>query len=419
MTASAQSAKKPMLTVRQALDFLLAAAQQVAGVEQVPTLAANGRVLAADQVATLTVPAVDNTQMDGYAVRAADCAGGNARLRVAQRIPAGSVGGFLEPGTAARIFTGAPMPEGADAVVMQEQCEPDGDHVLVRHAPLPGEWNRRAGEDVREGDVILAAGTRLRGQELGLAASIGLAALPVRRRVRVAVFFTGDELAMPGEPLAAGAIYNSNRFVLRGLLEDLGCEFTDYGIVPDSLQATRDTLREAARGHDLIVTSGGVSVGEEDHIKPAVEAEGSLNLWQIAVKPGKPLAFGAIRREPLGDADAGSAHFLGLPGNPVSSFITFLLFVRPFLLRLQGVRGPVEPRPLPMRADFDWPRPDRRNEFLRVRINEAGGLDLFPNQGSGVLTSTVWADGVVDNPPGQAIARGDAVRFIPFSSLQG
>jgi molybdopterin molybdotransferase len=229
------------------------------------------------------------------------------------------------------------------------------------------------------------------------------------------VFFTGDELAMPGEPLAPGAIYNSNRFTLRGLLENFGCEFTDYGIVPDSLQATRDTLRAAAAQHDLIITSGGVSVGEEDHIKPAVEAEGRLNMWQIAVKPGKPLAFGEVRRA---SEDAGTAFFMGLPGNPVSSFITFLLFVRPFLLRLQGVTGAVAPQAIPLRADFDWSKPDRRNEFLRARINDAGGLDLFPNQGSGVLTSTVWADGLIDNPPGQAIARGDIVRFIPFAALQ-
>jgi molybdopterin molybdotransferase len=404
--------KKPMLTVRQALDFLLAAARPVEGVESVATLEANGRVLAEDQVSRLDVPSADNTQMDGYAVRAADCAGGAAVLRVAQRIPAGSVGEALRPGTAARIFTGALIPPGADAVVMQEQCELDGDQVTVKHAPRAGEWIRRQGEDVRAGAVILPAGTRLRSQELGLAASVGLATLPVRRRLRVAVFFTGDELAMPGEPLKPGAIYNSNRFALRGLLENFGCEFTDYGIVPDSLQATRDTLRAAARDHDLIITSGGVSVGEEDHIKPAVEAEGRLDMWQIAVKPGKPLAFGEVLR------DKGSAFFIGLPGNPVSSFITFLLFVRPFLLRLQGVSGPVEPRLIPMRADFDWPKPDRRNEFLRARMNGKGGLELFPNQGSGVLTSTVWADGLIDNPPGQAIARGDIVRFLPFAALQ-
>lgn len=404
--------KPPMLSVREALTQLLDAARPVDGVERVPTLEGNGRVLAQDQLATIDVPSADNTQMDGYAVRALDCESGSATLRVAQRIPAGTVGAPLEAGTAARIFTGALIPAGADAVVMQEQCEAVGDSVTVRHAPRVGEWIRRIGEDVSSGSVILPAGTRLRSQELGLAASVGLAELPVRRRVRVAVFFTGDELAMPGEPLKPGAIYNSNRFTLRGLLENFGCDFTDFGIVPDSLEATRATLRKAAAAHDLIITSGGVSVGEEDHIKPAVESEGRLNLWQIAVKPGKPLAFGDVRRE------EGSAYFIGLPGNPVSSFITFLLFVRPFLLRLQGVSGPVEPRGYVMRADFALPKADRRNEFLRVRVNAAGGLDLFPNQGSGVLTSTVWGDGLVDNPPGQAIAEGDLVRFIPFAELQ-
>jgi molybdopterin molybdotransferase len=406
-----------MLTVRQALDFLMGAVRPIAEVETVSTLQANGRILAADQRSQLDVPPADNTQMDGYAVRAADCASADAVLPIAQRIPAGHVGAELAAGTAARIFTGALIPPGADAVVMQEMCDilasEAGDSVRIKHAPKSGEWIRRRGEDIEAGSVILPAGTRLRAQELGLAASVGLADLPVLRRPRVAVFFTGDELAMPGEPLKPGAIYNSNRYTLRGLLENLGCEITDYGIVPDTLQATRDTLRAAARGHDLIITSGGVSVGEEDHIKPAVEAEGRLNMWQIAVKPGKPLAFGEVRR---GEAAEESAFFLGLPGNPVSSFVTFLLFVRPFLLKLAGATA-VEPQSFPLRADFDWTRPDRRNEFLRVRINAAGGLDLFPNQGSGVLTSTVWADGLIDVAPGQAIAKGDMLRFIPFNQM--
>ncbi|MGZ8295451.1 MAG: molybdopterin molybdotransferase MoeA [Telluria sp.] len=404
--------KKPMLAVREALATLMAAARSVAETETVPTLEANGRVLAQDQSSTLNVPSADNTQMDGYAVRSADCASGEAVLTVSQRIPAGHVGALLAPGQAARIFTGALIPEGADAVVMQEQCEAQApDQVVIRHAPKSGEWIRRTGEDITAGSVILPAGTRLRSQELGLAASVGLANLPVFRKLRVAVFFTGDELAMPGEPLAPGAIYNSNRFTLRALLENLGCTITDLGIVPDTLHATRETLRSAARGHDLIITSGGVSVGEEDHIKPAVEAEGRLNMWQIAVKPGKPLAFGEVNR------DGGSAFFLGLPGNPVSSFITFLLFVRPFILRLQGAAGDHVPRAYSMRADFNWPKADRRNEFLRAKVNAGGGLDLFPNQGSGVLTSTAWADGLVDNPPGQTIAAGDIVRFIAFSEL--
>ncbi|MGB7481549.1 MAG: gephyrin-like molybdotransferase Glp [Burkholderiaceae bacterium] len=401
----------PMLTARAALDALLAAARPLTDTEMVATQDANGRVLAVDQTSRLDVPPADNTQMDGYAVRAADCASGAATLTVAQRIPAGHVGQPLAPGSAARIFTGALIPPGADAVVMQEQAEADGERVMIRHAPQPGEWIRRAGEDIRAGSVILPAGTRLRPQELGLAASVGIAALPVTRRLRVAVFFTGDELAMPGEALKPGAIYNSNRFTLRGLLQNLGCDISDYGIVPDTLEATRDTLRRAAAGHDLIVTSGGVSVGEEDHIKPGVQAEGRLDLWQIAIKPGKPLAFGSVRRSNDGDA-----FFLGLPGNPVSSLVTFMLFVRPLILRLQGMLD-VEPKSFAMRADFAWPKADRRNEFLRARINAGGGLDLFPNQGSGVLTSTVWGDGLIDNPPGQTIAIGDTVRFLPFNDL--
>lgn len=406
-----------MLTVRAALDFLFAAVRPVTGVETIATLAANGRVLAAPQASTIDVPSADNTQMDGYAVRSADCASGAARLIVSQRIPAGQVGLPLEAGCAARIFTGAMIPPGADAVVMQEQCAAHDDGtVTINHAPAAGEWVRRAGEDIVRGATILPAGTRLRSQELGLAASVGLAQLPVLRRLKVAVFFTGDELTMPGEApggvLAPGAIYNSNRFTLRALLENLGCEIADFGIVPDTLAATRDTLRAAARDNDLIITSGGVSVGEEDHIKPAVEAEGRLNLWQIAVKPGKPLAFGEVNK------DGGSAaFFIGLPGNPVSSLITFMLFVRPFIERLQGIAAPAPARTYAMRADFSWPKADRRNEFLRAKINDAGGLDLFPNQGSGVLTSTVWADGLIDNPPGQTIAAGDVVRFIPFSEL--
>jgi molybdopterin molybdotransferase len=227
----------------------------------------------------------------------------------------------------------------------------------------------------------------------------------------VALFSTGDELVMPGEPLKPGAIYNSNRFTLRGLIEGLGCECVDLGIVPDRLDATRDALRRAAAGNDLIVTSGGVSVGEEDHLRPAVTLEGRIDLWQIAIKPGKPLAFGDVRR-----GDGTAAFFVGLPGNPVSSWVTFLLLVRPVLLRLQGATQ-LEPMRVPMRADFDWPRPDKRREFLRVRRNATGGLDLFPNQSSGVLTSTVWADALVDNPPSTPIRAGDSVQAVLISEL--
>ncbi|MFZ6693575.1 gephyrin-like molybdotransferase Glp [Undibacterium sp. SXout20W] len=398
--------KKPLMSVKQALSFLMDAVRPIQEFEVLPTLAASGRVLAQSQTSLLDVPPMDNTQMDGYAVRAADCVNGSCRLAVTQRIPAGYIGEPLVAGTAARIFTGAMIPIGADAVVMQEQCVAEGDDVIINHAPRPGEWVRRQGEDIRAGDTILPAGTRLRAQEIGLAASVGLATLPVLRPLKVAVFFTGDELTMPGEELKPGAIYNSNRFTLTALLRSLGCEVTDYGIVPDTLQATRDTLRHAVQGHDMVLTSGGVSVGEEDHIRPAVEAEGRLNMWQIAVKPGKPLAFGEV----------GGAFFMGLPGNPVSSFVTFLLFVRPFLLRMQGVEN-VTPTAYSVRADFDWLKPDRRQEYLRARMNPNGGLDLFVNQSSGVLTSTVWGDGLVELMPGQSVQAGEFVRFIPFCSL--
>ena len=379
--------------------------------EQVSTFAALGRVLAHDLASGLDVPPGDNTSMDGYALRCADLAAAGGVLPVSQRIPAGAVAVPLQAGTAARIFTGAQIPAGADAVVMQEQCTLEGSMVRIAGTPTPGQWIRRRGEDVRQGDVVLPRGSRLTPQAMGLAATVGAATLTVARRPRVALFSTGDELAMPGEPLKAGAIYNSNRYTLRGLIETLGCECVDLGIVPDQLGATREALRRAAAGSDLILTSGGVSVGEEDHIRPAVALEGRVDLWQIAIKPGKPFAFGEVRR-----ADGSAALFIGLPGNPVSSWVTFLLLVRPVLLRLQGATQ-LDVTPIRMRADFDWLRPDKRREFLRVRRNAAGGLDLFSNQSSGVLTSTVWADALVDNPPSAPIRKGDNVNVLLISEL--
>jgi molybdopterin molybdotransferase len=408
-----------MLATADALGLLLDAARRVDGVERIDTLDALGRVLAADVISPLDVPPMHTSAMDGYAVRAADLAAASdaapVALPVSQRVPAGHTAGPLAAGTAARIFTGATVPPGADAVVMQEMARASGDgSVAFAQAPEAGEWITRQGADIERGAVILPAGTPLTPQALGLAASVGCASLEVVRRVRVAIFFTGDELRMPGEPLAPGAIYNSNRFTLRALLAKLGCDVTDFGIVADRLDATRDTLRRAALEHDLILTCGGVSVGEEDHVKPAVEAEGRIAMWQIAMKPGKPLAFGAVRRGPASEPD--EAYFIGLPGNPVSSFCTFLLFVRPFILRLAGVAN-VAPRVYSMRADFTQKKGDRRNEFLRARVNETGGLDVFPNQSSAVLTSTVWGDGLIDNPPDHAISAGEMVRFIPFSEL--
>jgi len=408
---------RPLLSLDEALARLQvgAAPHALRQTESVSTFDALGRVLAAEVLSALEVPPEDNTAMDGYAVRVADIPAAGTVLPVSQRIPAGVPGQTLQAGTAARIFTGGQVPAGADAIVMQEQCEPvPGDGlgcVRVNVVPQPGLWIRRRGEDVRLGSAVLHRGARLTPQALGLAASVGAALLPVVRRPRVALFSTGDELMMPGEPLRPGAIYNSNRYTLRGLLQAAGCEVTDLGIVPDRLDATRAALREAAAGNDLIVTSGGVSVGEEDHLKPAAQAEGRLEQWQIAMKPGKPLAFGEIHR-----ADGTSALLLGLPGNPVSSFVTALLCVNTVLRVLQGAPAGL-PVGLPLRADFDWPRPDRRREFLRVRINGEGGLDLYPNQSSGVLTSAAWADGLVDNPPGQAIGRGDRVKFLSLAEL--
>ena len=395
-----------MLSFDEAYEKLLGFVRPVREIEQVDTMFAAGRVLAVAQHSTINQPPMDNSGMDGYALRAADVPAAGIRLPVSQRIPAGSVGHELAPGTAARIFTGAPLPPGADTVVMQELCEHDGDHVIVNTVPRPGEAVRRMGEDIAVGDLILPAGLCLTPQAVALAASVGLAQLPVLRRVKVAVFSTGSELVMPGEPLPPGGIYNSNRFMLRGLLAALGCEVEDFGIVPDRLDATREVLRRAAEGHDLILTSGGVSVGEEDHVKPAVEAEGSLDMWKIAMKPGKPLAYGHVH----------GAAFIGLPGNPVSSFVTFLMMVRPFLLATQGVRE-VAPGSLMLRADFDWPRPDRRREFLRARMNAHGGVELFANQGSAALNSTVWANGLVDIPADTAVARGEPVRFLPYGDL--
>ncbi len=412
--------RAPLMPLDDARQRLLAQVQRLPGTEEVATFDADGRVLATDLVSALQVPAFDNSSMDGYAVRCADLASPDAVLRVTQRIPAGHNGQQVQAGEVARIFTGAPLPPGADAVVMQEEAESLGEaegvpQVRFMQPVRPGQWIRRSGEDVQRGATVLPAGTRLGPAELGLAASLGLAHLTVATRPRVALFSTGDELVMPGDAppgaLPAGAIYNSNRFFLKALLHRMGCEVSDLGIVPDRREATLAALKTAADHHDLILTSGGVSVGEEDHVKPAVQALGALDLWQISMKPGKPFAFGHVRRS----TEAGQAHFVGLPGNPVSSYITFLLMVQPMLLQIQGAAAqPWAPLQLP--AHFDLPKGDKRREFLRVRRNAAGGLDLFPNQSSGVLTSVVWGDGVVDNPAGQTIAHGDLVNFLPFAN---
>ena len=395
-----------MLSATQLLENLLARARGVTETEIVDISAAFGRVLAAPQTSAITVPPLDNSAMDGYAVRLADVARRGVILPVSQRIQAGTVGQPLTAGTAARIFTGAPVPLGADAVLMQEDCIAEGENVVINTLPRPGENIRRAGEDIETGAQILAAGTRFNAAEMGLAASVGLAEVPVFKRLKVACFFTGDELVTPGAPLAPGQIYNSNRYTLTGLVNDLGCELIDLGIVPDTLEATEAALTRAAREADVIVTSGGVLVGEADYVKTAVEKLGRVEMWKVAMKPGKPVVYGQV----------GNADFIGLPGNPVSAFVTFCLFVRPFLLKRMGVAD-VLYRAFAVPADFAWPKAGARREFLRARLQPNGKLALFPNQGSGVLTSCAWADGLVDLEVGQTVQRGDAVRFIPFSEL--
>ena len=402
---------KPLLPVAEALSQVLAQAQPLVDVEDVPLIDALGRVLAADQVSPLAVPGEDNSAMDGYAVRVADL--GSGALPVSQRIPAGVMGEPLKPGTVARIFTGAPVPVGADAVVMQEDCRASDDGVVIDAEASPGQHIRPAGQDIQQGSTVLAAGRRLRPQDLGLLASIGCATVPVVRRLQVAILSTGDELVEPGGGvLAPGQLYNSNRYTLAGLLRSLDIAVIDGGIVPDDPDATRDALQQAADNADCVITSGGVSVGEEDHVKQQVEALGHLNLWKLAMKPGKPLAFGHIGETP----------FIGLPGNPSSVFVTFCLIARPYLLRLQGVTDQALPE-LKVRAGFSTNRPGGRQEYLRVMLEEdpAQGLIArrYANQSSGVLSSVSQSNALAVVPPGVTVTAGVEVAVLLLDLLAG
>ena len=397
-----------MIALDQAIETLLRQASPVSRVETVATLDALGRVLAEPVVSGIAVPPLDNSEMDGYAVRSADLTHVPASLPVSQRIQAGQVGQPLAAGSAARIFTGAPIPAGCDAIVPQEATQLQADRVVVLAMPTPGQWIRPAGMDIAAGAKVLARGTRLRPPHVGLAASVGLANLTVYRRLKVGVLFTGDELAMPGDPLPEGRIYNSNRFLLSALLRGLGCEVIDLGIVPDRLEPTRQALVRAAEQADLVISCGGVSVGEADYVRAAVQAEGAIDLWQIAMKPGKPLAFGQVRGVP----------FIGLPGNPVSGLVTFAMLARPFILKRQGAIE-LLPRAIPMRADFEVRQAGARRELLRVRVTDQGSLQAFAVQNSAVLTSAAWADGLADIEVGRRVARGDEVPYLPFSELFG
>ncbi len=397
-----------MLSVEAALDQLLAAAVPVIESETLPAENVLGRILAAALVSSVSVPPLDNSAMDGYALRHAECIDGAGLpqwLPISQRIAAGHPGQPLQTGTAARIFTGAPIPAGADCVVMQEDCEARDREVRVIRPPKPAANIRRAGEDIQIGQTVLAPGARLGPAQLGVVASVGETRLSVYRRLKVAVFFTGDEIVLPGQPLAPGRIYNSNRATLIALLSQLGIEVIDLGQVADNFAATLAALQRASAVADVVITSGGVSVGEEDHVKAAVQKIGRIDMWKVAMKPGKPMALGRI----------GASDFIGLPGNPVSAFVVFCLFVRPFLLKRMGAT-PRQPASFMLPAGFARAKPGGRREFMRARL-ENGQAVLFPNQSSGVLTSLAWADGLVDVDAGITLNPGDPVRFIPLAEL--
>ena len=394
-----------ILSFNDAKTRLLSSACQVTEAKTVDLADAFGRVLADELISPMTVPPFSNAAMDGYALRSNDLIS-HKRLPVSQRVAAGEVPKPLAPNSAARIFTGAQIPDGADTVVMQEDCQADGDFVIINQLPVAGQHVRLKGGDLTEGKPILASGSFFSAAAMGLVASVGIAQVKVFRRLKVAIFFTGSELVMPGEPLPPGHIYNSNRYVMRGFLQGLGVEVIDLGIVRDTSLATREALRRAAAEADLIVTSGGMSEGEEDHVAAAVKTEGQIDVWKIASKPGKPLAFGSVK------SNNKNAAFIGLPGNPVSVWCGLLTLVAPFLRRCQGLNH-IEPEPIILRADFTYTVKGNRMEIVRVRRNERGGLDIYPNQDSSIISSAVWADGISMIPAGSTVNPGDLLAFHP------
>ena len=401
-----------LMPLDDALAILVERVSVVTTTETVALADALGRVVAADITAPLDVPSHDNTAVDGYAVRFSDLAtDGPTRLAVGGRVAAGHpLGRALEPGEAIRIFTGAPMPEGTDTVYMEEDCELEGDTVVLPPGLKPGANRRLRGEDVKAGEVVIATGQRLRPQELGLAASVGKSRLEVYRPLRAAVFSTGDEVRDPSGEVDAGCIFDSNRFSVMGLLKDMGCAVTDLGIIEDDEDAIATALQKAAADHDVLVTSGGVSAGEEDHVKAAVARDGEIHFWRLSIKPGRPIALGRVR----------DAAFVGLPGNPVAAMITFMVLARPLLLRLGGATDIAAPR-YAVKAGFDYKKKTGRREWVRARL-EAGADGLvarkFRSGGSGILTSMVFADGLVELTEARGDVReGDSVDFLPFNEV--
>ncbi len=399
--------------IDEALSFLLASVAPCCEAEVVALLCASGRILSHSITAPLSVPPMANSAMDGYALRSADSVDPERDLAVSQRIAAGQVGARLEAGTAARIFTGAPMPAGADAVVMQENCERRGEGIRVNKAVLPNENVRPIGADIKAGSTVFAQGRRLRPQDIGALASLGLTEVSVTRKLRVALMTSGDELQRPGSALLPGQIYDSNFATLTALLTGLHVDIVDCGRVGDTLAATRDALLDAAGRADCVITTGGVSVGEEDHVRAAIEQLGTIDLWKLAVKPGKPFAFGKITSE------GESCQFFGLPGNPVSAFVTFALVVRPALLALQGAT-PASPHSFSVRSGFSRDKGGPRQEYLRAVLEQAPeGLVATPlrNQSSGVALSLSRSDGLLIVPPSVGVTQGEILQFIPFSEL--
>jgi molybdopterin molybdotransferase len=386
----------------------------VAETETVPLKEARGRVLAADVIAPIDLPPFDNSAVDGYAVRHVDVGTGETTLAVTERLTAGRAAAReIGSAQAIRIFTGAPMPAGADTVFMQEDVRRDGAAVIVPPGLKLGANRRLAGEDVPKGSVALHASRRLQPQDLSMAAALGLQSLPVRRRVRVAIFSTGDEIVEPGTPLPAAGLYDANRELLRGLLARFGAEVSDLGILRDDPERLAARLAEAAAGHDLVLTSGGVSTGEADYVKEAIGTAGSLVFWRVAIKPGRPVAMGVLR---------GTA-FVGLPGNPVAVFVTFARVVRPLLLRLGGA-APEPLIALPVVSGFAYKKKKGRREYVRVSLTRRadGSYEAHkhPQDGAGVISSLTATDGLAElEDDVTEIAKGQMIGFLPYSVLAG